>query len=79
MTKEQIACEEALRQIVEYVDHELGAHEHLLMEQHLRTCKSCFSRMEFERRLKEKTGTLCEDEVASSPLSERIKSLLKSF
>lgn len=78
MTKQQIDCEQALRQVLEYVDHELGEHDHALMEQHVRTCKSCFSRMEFERRLKQKMGTLREDEVAS-PLSERIKGLLKSF
>jgi anti-sigma factor (TIGR02949 family) len=78
MTKEQIDCELALTQILEYVDHELGEHDHSLMEQHLRTCKSCFSRMEFERRLKSKVGELREDEVPSS-LSERIKGLLKSF
>jgi hypothetical protein len=48
------------------------------MERHLRTCKSCFSRMEFERRLKMKIGALRDDEV-TSPLSERIKGLLKSF
>jgi anti-sigma factor (TIGR02949 family) len=78
MTKQQIDCELALRQILEYVDHELGDHDHSLMEQHLRTCKSCFSRMEFEQRLKRKVGELREDEVPS-PLSERIKSLLKSF
>ncbi|MFO1362243.1 MAG: zf-HC2 domain-containing protein [Burkholderiales bacterium] len=78
MTKQQIDCELALKQIFEYVDHELGEHEHAWLEQHLRTCKSCFSRMEFERRLKEKVGALREDELAS-PLGERIKSLLKSF
>jgi anti-sigma factor (TIGR02949 family) len=78
MTKEQIDCEQALRQVLEYVDHELGEHDHSLMEQHLRTCKSCFSRLEFERRLKEKMGMLRDDEVAS-PLSERVKGLLKSF
>jgi anti-sigma factor (TIGR02949 family) len=78
MTKQQIDCEQALKQILEYVDHELGEHEHSLMEQHLHTCKSCFSRMEFERRLKAKMGALREDEVAS-PLGERIKGLLKSF
>lgn len=78
MTKQQIDCELALRQILEYVDQALGEHDHSLMEQHLRTCKSCFSRMEFERRLKRKVGELREDEVPS-PLSERIKSLLKSF
>jgi anti-sigma factor (TIGR02949 family) len=78
MTKEQIDCEQALRQVLEYVDHELGEHDHSLMEQHLRTCKSCFSRLEFERRLKEKMGMLRDDEVAS-PLSERVKGLLNSF
>jgi anti-sigma factor (TIGR02949 family) len=78
MMKEQIDCEQALRQVLEYVDHELGEHDHSLMEQHLRTCKSCFSRMEFERRLKEKMGMLRDDEVAS-PLSERVKGLLNSF
>ena len=78
MTKQQIDCEQALRQILEYVDHELGEHDHSLMEQHLHMCKSCFSRMEFERRLKRKVGALREDEVPS-PLSERIKGLLKSF
>lgn len=78
MTKEQIDCEQALRQILEYVDHELGGHDHSLMEQHLRTCKSCFSRMEFERRLKEKVGALREEE-APSTLGARIKDLLKSF
>jgi anti-sigma factor (TIGR02949 family) len=71
-------CEQALRQILEYVDHELGEQENKLLEQHLHTCKSCFSRMEFERRLKAKVGALREDEVPS-PLSERIKGLLKSF
>ena len=78
MTKQQIDCELALRQILEYVDQELGEHDHSLMEQHLRTCKSCFSRMEFEQRLKRKVGALREDEVPSS-VSERIKGLLKSF
>jgi anti-sigma factor (TIGR02949 family) len=78
MTKQQIDCEQALGQILDYVDHELGEHDHSLIEQHLRTCKSCFSRMEFERRLKKKVGALREDEVPSS-VSERIKSLLKSF
>jgi anti-sigma factor (TIGR02949 family) len=78
MTKQQIDCELALRQILEYVDHELGEHDHSLMEQHLRTCKSCFSRMEFEQRLKRKVGELRDDEVPS-PLGERIKGLLKSF
>ena len=78
MTKEEINCEQALKQILEYIDHELGEHERAAMQQHMHTCKSCFSRMEFERRLKEKVGALGEDEVPSR-LGERIKGLLKSF
>jgi mycothiol system anti-sigma-R factor len=78
MTKEQINCEQALKQILDYIDHELDEHEQGAMQQHLHTCKSCFSRMEFERRLKEKVGALCDDEVPSQ-LGARIKGLLKSF
>jgi mycothiol system anti-sigma-R factor len=78
MTEEQIDCEQALKQILDYIDHELNELEHAAMQQHLRTCKSCFSRAEFEQRLKEKLGALC-DEEAPSQLDERIKSLLKSL
>jgi anti-sigma factor (TIGR02949 family) len=78
MTKEEINCEQALKQILEYIDHELGEHERAAMQQHMHTCKSCFSRMEFERRLKEKIGALGDDEVPSR-LGERIKGLLKGF
>lgn len=78
MTKEQINCEQALKQILEYIDSELGEHERAAMQEHLHTCKSCFSRMEFERRLKEKVGALCDEEVPSQ-LAGRIRNLLKSF
>jgi anti-sigma factor (TIGR02949 family) len=78
MTRRQIDCELALRQIFEYIDHELGSGDQEAMRHHLDTCKSCFSRMEFERRMKEKLGALRE-EKATEKVSERIKGLLKSF
>lgn len=78
MTKPKIECEQALRQIFQFIDHELDENARNAMEQHLHTCKSCFSRMEFERRLKDKVGKLREDKV-SSGVQERIKGLLKSF
>jgi anti-sigma factor (TIGR02949 family) len=76
--QQQIDCEQALEQILEYVDHELGENERTALEHHLHTCKSCFSRMDFERRLKEKVAALREEKV-SSAISERIKGLLDSF
>ncbi len=78
MTQEEIRCEQALMQILDYVDRELGEQEHAAMQKHLHACKSCFSRMEFERQLKERVGELCDDEVPSR-LGERIKGLLEGF
>lgn len=78
MTRQEIDCEQALKRIAEYIDHELGERERETLQQHLHTCKSCFSRAEFERRLKEEVGALCEEE-APSQLGERVKGLLRSF
>jgi len=77
MTK-QIDCEQALKQIFEFIDHELRTDDREAMQRHLHTCKSCFSRVEFERLLKEKVGALRDDDV-SPHMSQRIKGLLKSF
>ena len=78
MTKRNIDCEQALRQIFEFIDRELGESDHEAMHRHLETCKSCFSRVEFERKLKAKLGDLRE-EKATEQMSERVKDLLKNF
>ena len=78
MSTQKIDCEQAIKQIFEFIDHELGDGEHALLEQHLRTCKSCFSRMEFERMLKQKIGTLAGG-VPSAALDARVRKLLAGF
>ena len=78
MTKYQIDCEQALKQLYVYLDRELDEEDRAAMQQHLHTCKSCFSRIEFERRLKDKLGAL-RDEEATSNVRERVKGLLKGF
>jgi len=78
MSNKPIDCEQALRQIFEYLDRELGEHERVAMQQHLHTCKSCFSRVEFERLLKGKVKDLRE-ETPTPAVSARIKNLLKGF
>jgi mycothiol system anti-sigma-R factor len=78
MTKHEIECEQALRQIFEYIDHELDDTERTAMEHHLHTCHSCYSRVEFERRLKAKLGDLKKDD-ADPAVRERIKRMLESF
>jgi len=78
MTEKEMNCEQALRQIFAYVDRELGEEERAAMQAHLHTCKSCFSRMEFERLLKSKVRAL-RDAKATPSVSERVKALLKDF
>lgn len=73
---EPIDCEQALARIFEYVDRELSGDEREAMEHHLQTCKSCFSRAEFERRLKGKLVQL-RDEEATPAARKRIEDLLK--
>ncbi|UCE30295.1 MAG: zf-HC2 domain-containing protein [Burkholderiales bacterium] len=76
MSTKPIDCEQALRHLFEFLDRELDAHDHEAMQQHLHTCKSCFSRVEFERRLKERFSALRQDDPTPA-VSGRIQSLLK--
>lgn len=72
-----IDCEQALAQIFEFIDHELSTHEREAMQAHLHTCKSCFSRAEFERRLKRKLTGLRER--ATPDARARFEKLIKAL
>ena len=80
MTIEQkkIDCEEAIRKMLEYLDNELEHQDHESLEEHLNSCRSCFSRMEFEKRLKEMVKTVPKEKVPDD-LQERIRKITKSF
>lgn len=76
--KETISCEEALRSLFEYLDHELEDNEHRAIDAHLHECRSCFSRAEFERRLKARLAESAS-EAPPAELNERIRKILKEF
>ncbi len=73
-----IGCEEALAHLLEYLDQEVGATIRRQVDHHLEACRSCFSRAEFERRLKNKLRTAGR-EPAGEFFQERIKTVLKRF
>jgi len=73
-----ISCEEALRHLFDYLDAELVGDSQREMEQHLERCRNCFSRLEFERRLKAHTAHLGQEPV-SDDLDQRVRALLESF
>ncbi|MGH8718121.1 MAG: anti-sigma factor family protein [Burkholderiales bacterium] len=76
--KETISCEEALKSLFQYLDHELEENEHQAMDAHLHECRSCFSRAEFERRLKEKLGQSGKEQ-APAELKQRVRKILQEF
>ena len=70
MRSRVIDCEEALRRLFEYLDAELHGDPHREMEQHLERCRSCFSRAEFEKRLKALQPTFASLAVEAAYLPE---------
>jgi anti-sigma factor (TIGR02949 family) len=73
-----MGCEDAPKRLLEFIDRELSDSERDKVEQHLRTCRSCFSRMEFERRLKQRLSALSADDVPAKS-RDRIRRLIKGF
>lgn len=48
----KLNCDEAIRMLFEFLDQELEQRDHVAVEAHLKTCRACFSRMEFDKRLR---------------------------
>ena len=76
---DDMSCELALKRLLEFVDHELSDSEHDSVERHLRTCRSCFSRMEFESRLKQRLSAVLSTEDVPSTARDRVRNLIKKF
>jgi anti-sigma factor (TIGR02949 family) len=76
---ETMGCEEALQKLAIFLDGELDARESDQVRRHLETCRSCFSRMEFERRLKERIRDQLRVEAISSELETRVRALVRSL
>ena len=72
------SCEEALRQLAAFLDDELPPGAHQGVEHHLKVCRSCFSRAEFERRLRGEIKHLGREEIPSG-FEARVRRLLRSF
>ncbi len=78
MSNPTIDCEEALRLMAVYLDGELHGTKHEGVERHLKACRSCYSRVEFERRLKAELGRLGREDVHPA-FEQRIRQLITSF
>ena len=73
-----MTCEEAMRSLAAYLDDELAVGEQQSVRRHLEVCRGCYSRAEFERRLKFELRKLGKDEVPVG-FEQRVRHLLQSF
>lgn len=75
MSEDIISCEDVIERLFAYLDSELDDSTRAEIDRHLRRCHDCFSRKEFETRLREKiaaSGT----EKAPDRLRQRVEALL---
>lgn len=73
-----LTCEEALRFLTAYLDGQLEDVEDREVESHLGRCRSCYSRADFERRLKQQVAALGRSDVRPE-FVERIRQLMGRF
>jgi anti-sigma factor (TIGR02949 family) len=78
VTEADMSCEQVLMRVLDFVDRELAEEDRTPLERHLETCRSCFSRVEFERRLKARLSEL-PAEQAPSAVRERVARLIAGF
>ena len=78
MKIEVTSCEDALRLLAAHLDGELHAPAERELERHLETCRTCFSRAEFERRLKKRLVAVGHEPVRPE-LTERVHTLIREF
>lgn len=73
-----MTCEDVLRELLAYLDREVDPDTAALIDRHLQSCRGCFSRAEFERKLKghlEASG----EKPAPERLRARVKGILDKF
>jgi len=73
-----LTCKEAIRLLARYLDDELGERSREKVKGHLRRCRSCYSRHEFEKGLKEQVTRLGHEPVKPR-FRRRIRRLVSRF
>ena len=73
-----VDCEQVVRLLLAYLDGEVSDNERGDVDRHLALCRSCFSRAEFERRLRSHLVELRQGAVPTE-FEQRIRLLMSHF
>lgn len=72
------SCEEAIKRLNDYLDHELSEAERLVVLKHLELCKPCLGRFTFEQTLVVSIRQKLTRLHAPDALRDKLHALLKS-
>jgi anti-sigma factor (TIGR02949 family) len=78
MNAEQITCEEVIEQLFEFLDRELESELGHRIDHHLERCRDCYTRAEFEKRLRSKVNEATEAK-APERLRSRLRQVIDDF
>ena len=72
-------CDDAFEKLYQFLDKDLGDAPMDDLEKHLKVCRHCWDYFEFERKLKERCKTSCQNEPLPESLRRRIQTLLQKY
>lgn len=78
MKESRISCEEVVERLFDYLHQEMDGDTSGEIERHLERCHDCFSRAEFERKLRERIAGSGQ-QVAPERLHRRIREMIEHF
>ena len=78
MNAKHLSCEEVMAELFAYLDRELNDDLKATIDEHLQRCRDCFTRAEFEKRLRAKI-TQAATVKAPERLQRRIRYLLDRY
>ncbi|HSH42646.1 MAG TPA: zf-HC2 domain-containing protein [Arenicellales bacterium] len=78
MNAENMTCEEVIERLFEFLDRELDGDLSERIDQHLARCRDCFTRAEFEKRLRARINQAAQVE-APERLRRRVRRVMDQF
>lgn len=78
MSSRELSCEEVIERLFDFLDHRLDGGQSDAIQRHLERCRECFTRAEFERRLRERVAE-AGTERAPEHLRRRIRTVIDEF
>ncbi len=72
-------CDEWFKRLYQILDHDLDTVVWREVEAHMKLCRSCWCRFEFESLLKKRLKKSCGKESCTESFRARIKALLEKY